>query len=756
MFTELPAATIPLNDDFKVESTLVYLDGPMQRWFVRVCAVAALSIYVVYLIYRARYTFNFDAPIFAGLMYFAELHGILSLFFFFHEVWALRGRTVVPPPEGLKVDVFITTYNEDVELLRQTARAASAMRYPHRTYLLDDGRRESVRALAEELGCHYMTRPDNKHAKAGNWNNAFRNTDGDVIVTFDADHVPRPDFLERTLGFFRDPKLALVQVPQQYHNLDSVQHRVSFRQKRMYNEQDSFFNLVMPGKDHWNAAFFCGTGALIRRDAVTPHGGIMTDTITEDLHTSVVLHSEGWKSVYLNEVLVTGLAPSDLRAFEVQRLRWAEGNLKILLFINPLTAPGLSIHQRISYVASLYHWTVGVPKFIYYMAPPWMLFTGTFPIANYDRTFLALYLTFLAGLIVSYEVASRGRGRLMMDELYSMVSFFTLTRAVKRLIFGRGAPVKFEVTAKKGSATQDLRPILPHLVMMSFSLLAISWSLMGLGFGITDDLFGVSTAIFWTVYNMALMMFVISIAMRPAEKRNGCRFRANFAVEIDRPFGETSPIGVTADISDGGCSLLWPTPLERGTRLRLKVHFGPNCARWTGVVANVQRDQRDGWYRYGVKFEGLTPADVDLINDSIFLLVVPNLFQTLSQPTLIVRTGRALSQMLAPQARRSRARRQQVSIPVKVTHDGVTYVMTALDVSASGVSVLAPVHIEPGTSVHVALITPGREWSGTVTVARSIPRPARHGFDTWMLGLRFEQGQTVEQIDDFRRWDAAA
>jgi cellulose synthase (UDP-forming) len=154
------------------------------------------------------------------------------------------------------------------------------MRYPHRTFVLDDGRRTEVKALCDELGCEYVTRDTNEHAKAGNWNHAFARTSGAFIATFDADHVPRADFLERTLGFFADPKVAFVQVPQRYHNLDSLQHRVDWRNRRLYGEQDVFFNLVMPGKDHWNASFFCGTGAVLRRAA--PHGGLVTGTITED------------------------------------------------------------------------------------------------------------------------------------------------------------------------------------------------------------------------------------------------------------------------------------------------------------------------------------------------------------------------------------------------------------------------------------------------------------------------------------------
>ena len=738
---------------FNADDTLIYLDGPIRRYTRRTVAVLALLIYAGYLIYRGLYTINPDALGFSLAVYFAELHGFFSLFFFFHQVWAVRGRRVVPPAGDLKVDVFVTTYNEDVDLLRQTMRAAVAMRVPHRTYLLDDGRRPAVRALAEELGCIYVTRTDNKHAKAGNWNNAFLQTDGDVIATFDADHVPSPDFLERTLGFFRDPRIALVQVPQQYHNLDSVQHRVSWGNRRMYSEQDAFFGLVMPGKDHWNAAFFCGTGAVLRREALVPYGGIMTDTITEDLHTSVVLHAAGWKSVYLNERLVTGLAPVDLKSLEIQRLRWAEGNMKVFTIINPLTAPGLGVHQRISYFASLYHWTIGVPKLIYYLAPPWMLFTGSFPIANYNLEFLAVYLTFLTTLIVSYHVASRGEGRLLLDELYNMVSCFTLIRAIKRVLFGRGKPSKFEVTAKRGNGAWDAGPILPHAVLMSFSLLAIAWSGLGVGFGITDDVFGAGTAMFWTFYNLVLLSIVFKMGTRPAEKRGTCRFRAHFAVEAT---GGARPgtVGVTADISDGGCALLWPESLKTGARLPVRVHFGSRAVDWTAEVLSDQGVQEHGWHRYGVSFAGLTQADVDLINDSMFSIVVPELFSTLTDPSPLVLAGRQLSRRLRGVAR-ARSQRQVVPVPVRVQLDGSTFVVTTRDVSASGLGVTAPMAIPVGARLQISMCVPGRTLQREVSVARCVHRPSRSGFDTWLLGLHFQQPQEVAEIEAFRQLEAA-
>jgi cellulose synthase (UDP-forming) len=518
----------------------------------------------------------------------------------------------------------------------------------------------------------------------------------------------------------------------------------------MYGEQDAFFNLVMPGKDNWNASFFCGTGAVLRREALEPHGGILTGTITEDLHTSVVLHSEGWKSVYLNETLVTGLAPVDLKSFEVQRLRWAEGNLKVAGYVNPLRTPGLTIHQRISYVASLYHWTIGIPKVIYYLAPPWMLFSGTFPIVNFDRTFVAIYLSFLATLIGSYLIVSHGKSRLLMDELFNMVSFFTLIRAMKRAVFGRGKPAKFEVTSKKGSGMRDAGPVLPHLVLLLFSLLAISWSLMLLGFGVSDDAFGIGVSIFWTTYNVVLMLMVLHIAGRPAEKRTAARFRANFAVEDQ----DTAVLGVTADISEGGCSLLWPTRLEVGRTITRRFHFGSRSVDWACTIASDQGQQADGWHRYGVRFDGHTTADADLVSDSIFSLVIPHLFATLTQPPWHVRLSRSLQRRMR-RVSRERSTRQPVRVPVRATYAGGSLVVTALDLSASGVGVLSPSPVPVGTVMDLSMFIPGRTWRGRVVVARAEARPSRAGFDTWLLGLRFEEAQAEHEIEPFRLADAA-
>jgi cellulose synthase (UDP-forming) len=722
------------REAFNADSTLVYIDPPARRAYRHVVAVAAIAIYAVYLIYRGLYTINPEARVFSLTVYLAEIHGFFSLIFFYFQIWTLRGRRVRPLQSSLTVDAFITTYNEDVTLLRQTVRAAIQMRHPHRTFVLDDGRRPEVRALCEELGCEYLTRPDNAHAKAGNWNHAFMQTNADLIATFDADHVPRADFLERTLGFFDDPKVALVQVPQRYHNLDSLQHRVSWRMRRLYGEQDVFFNLVMPGKDHWNASFFCGTGAVLRREALVPSKGLLTGTITEDMHTSLVLQAGGWKSVYLNELLVTGLAPMDFSSYSSQRLRWAEGNLKIIRHINPLTSNGLTFTQRICYFASMYHWTIGFPKIVFYLAPPLILFTGLFPIIRFDRDFLLFYAAHLLSLVVSYKVLSRGTGRLLMDELFNMANCFTLLIAAKRFVFGRGEG-KFVVTSKRGGGGHDDRVVMPHFVLMTVSLLALVWSALGLGFGVTEDVVGAGVAAFWTVYNLTLMAIVVGFALRPLQKRHAVRFRTAVPVEVVDEHSKALA-GVTLDVSEGGCTLLWPKGMGVGSRVGLRLHFGPKVVACQGEVRSVKQGPSHSWVGHGIEFVNTGHVTADQLADAIYNTTVPEMFTRLSQRSWAVRQWTYLTAWISRSTGVRQARRE-AALPVRVSDDAGSFLATTRDLSVNGLGIISPKALQVGAEVHVELVAAAGDWRRTATVTRVVPVAAvRPEYATWHVGLR--------------------
>ncbi|MGN5476509.1 glycosyltransferase family 2 protein [Cupriavidus basilensis] len=265
---------------------------PYITWLVAIYVACGLA----YMVWRIG-AINHAAPWLSIPLYAAEIYGYVSGLLFVMMTYRLSLREPVPPQEGLKVDVFVPTYNESVDLLRRTLLAAKWMDYPHETWLLDDGRRESMRQLAAELGCRYLSRQDNLHAKAGNLNNALRITDGDFIAIFDADHAPRKDFLLKTLGFFSDEKVAFVQTPQDFFNIDSFGHRLG--KKRVWDEQALFFKVIQRGKDVLNAAFFCGSCAVVRRAALDEIGGFATETVTEDVHTAIKLHKRGYRSVLL-------------------------------------------------------------------------------------------------------------------------------------------------------------------------------------------------------------------------------------------------------------------------------------------------------------------------------------------------------------------------------------------------------------------------------------------------------------------------
>ena len=214
----------------------------------RLLVIAYVLLAIVYLGWRAT-TLNPEAPVFSRVVYGAELFGFATTLLHFFMVWRLTVRVSPPPRPGMSVDVFIPTYNEPVEIVRRTLLAARNIDYPHATWLLDDGNRPEMAGLASQLGVRYVTRPDNTHAKAGNLNHALRLSRADFVAIFDADHAPKRNFLDETLGYFEDSGVAFVQTPQDFFNLDSYQHRRKRGDRRVWTEQSLFFRVIQRGKD---------------------------------------------------------------------------------------------------------------------------------------------------------------------------------------------------------------------------------------------------------------------------------------------------------------------------------------------------------------------------------------------------------------------------------------------------------------------------------------------------------------------------
>jgi cellulose synthase (UDP-forming) len=283
-----------------------------------------------YLFYRTVYTLNLDnwlEGFFSLLLFAAELYAIATLMLSYFQTLRLRERRPVdisgiPPAQLFTVDVYIPTYNEDVAIVRKTALAALALDYPEdkkRVYILDDGRkfperREQLYLMCQELGCTLITRDNNDHAKAGNINHAMRLTPGELILILDCDHIPSRQFLQQTVGFFYSPKVALVQTPHWFYNPDPFERNL-LTQGRIPALNELFYKVIQKGNDFWNAAFFCGSAAVIRKDYVLEVGGIAVETVTEDCHTSLRLHSQGYDSVYYDKIMVAGLAPEKFSSY---------------------------------------------------------------------------------------------------------------------------------------------------------------------------------------------------------------------------------------------------------------------------------------------------------------------------------------------------------------------------------------------------------------------------------------------------------
>lgn len=245
---------------------------PAQGRLAAVRILVALTVIAggVYIGWRWLFSLNFDAWWIAIPLVVAETYAFIDVCFFGMTLWRSRTRPAPEPPvDGLTVDVFITTYNEEVELVRATADAAVRIRYPHRTHILDDGNRPEMKAMADQLGIGYITRGpgwEDKplHAKAGNLNNALMQTDGEFMLILDADQIPRPEILDRTLGYFRSRKVALVQTPQEFVNVPD--------HDPLGSQAPLFYGPIQQGKDGWNAAFFCGSNAILRREALMQLG----------------------------------------------------------------------------------------------------------------------------------------------------------------------------------------------------------------------------------------------------------------------------------------------------------------------------------------------------------------------------------------------------------------------------------------------------------------------------------------------------
>lgn len=394
--------------------------------------------------------------------------------------WALYLAThwrstfpILPIPEDKSVDVFVTACGEDPALVERALAAAVAMRGEHNTWLLDDGNDPRLATLASKLGAGYLVRNGRNDAKAGNLNAALARTSGDIVVIFDIDHAPRPDFLERTLGYFRFPMVGFVQVMLTFENQADGWVAAAAADTSL-----DFYNPTAIGSDGLQSATLIGSNALIRRDALDSINGYQPG-LAEDLATSIAIHAAGWRSVYVAEPLAPGYAPPDMAAWFTQQLKWARGVFELLLTDYPRRFPQLPRSKRAAYAVRMTYYWIGPVVFLHLLATIIALFSrNEATLATFQSYLRHLAPLGLAMMVIRQLALRRWRHRSLKPNyqikpivlvfgswpVYTLAWLMALVRV----------PLRFRLTPKSQSGSLNPAWMLPQTAV---SLLLL-WGLL--------------------------------------------------------------------------------------------------------------------------------------------------------------------------------------------------------------------------------------------------------------------------------------
>jgi cellulose synthase/poly-beta-1,6-N-acetylglucosamine synthase-like glycosyltransferase len=576
-----------------------------RRYTIRSIAAAALVASLVYLTWRATSTVDLGVWWASVPLLLLEIHAAAGLALFTFSLWDVDRR-----PEHrdvlstrLRIAVLVPTYNEGIEILIPTVAAAKAMRLRHETWVLDDGARPEVERLARDLGVRYLARTEHAHAKAGNLNHALTVVDADLVAVLDADHVADSSFLVRTVGYFDDPRVALVQTPQEFYNRDSFEHDAVAGDGERFHEQALFYRMLQPGKNRWGGAFWCGTGAVVRVAALRELGGVATETITEDIHTTIRMHRRGWRTVYHNEVLARGLAAGDADTYQLQRLRWGTGAMQVLRHENPMFVPGLTLPQRLSYAATLLGWFDAWRTLAFAVLPMVVVATGVSPIRADLRTFAVAFVgTFLLQQL-ALKALSRGCHRPILSVVFELVRMTSNLRATMSLVTRRRPTFVVTPKGRQGDGRNRVRVPVPLRLLLGGSVVASAWfALTMLGrTPITYAEPGAVVAAFgWMLFNVALVCLAIvrvrSLRFAP-ERRASVRFDA----ELPGLLGDL--VAETRDVSAAGARVVTGSALPVGSKVTLTLGDTGAPIALRVVVRSVRRDELGG-HIHGVEFLG--------------------------------------------------------------------------------------------------------------------------------------------------------
>lgn len=570
---------------------------PWRIFFALLAAFLGLR----YIFWRTFETLIYTGPadlIGLSLLYLAECQAmIIHLLGMYISIWPIyRDKVAFPKDSSVlpTVDIMIPTYAESIEIVRITATASKQIDYPAEKlniYILDDGgtvskrsdpeqfeaaweRHYELRRMANELGINYITREKNVKAKAGNLNHAIEHTSGEIILFLDCDHVPTRDILRRTIGaFLWDKNLFLVQTPHFFINPPPVEKNLTTF-SHIPVENDMFFRSFHPGLDGWNASYFSGSAALLRRKYLEEVGGISGNTITEDAETSLLLHSKGYNSIYIDRPMVCGLSPESFNDYVTQRLRWAQGMVQLLILNNSLFMKGLKLPQRLCYFNSSFFWFFSLSRFTFYIAPSLFLIFG---LRVYHASIMQILSYALPFVLSSFLVADFFYGKTrqtFFSEIYESVQALFLMPAIISVIANPTKPT-FKITPKGQTLDNDyLNPLASaFLLVVLINIVAIPLAVQKWFLYPAYKEVIVITSI-WCTYNifMALISLGAFWEKKQVRKHHRINVKGNITAFIPRLNKTIKGKLMDISLSGLGCEFTLPFDLIEKEEIILEVH----------------------------------------------------------------------------------------------------------------------------------------------------------------------------------------
>lgn len=615
------------------ESFGAFIRGFFHNWKGKIWFFLNMFFTIVYLIWRVFFTIPFEygiVSVVAGIsLLVVEVLGMVEAFVHFANMYSVEDYPFpenVPYDQFPDVDIFVATYSEEVDLLYKTLRGCTRMKYPDpkkvHIYLCDDGRRPEMRALAERLGVHYLDRPDNAGAKAGNLNNALAHSNSPYVVTFDADMIPRSNFLMRTIPYFVDAelrnkdkkeedqvKLGFLQSPQSFYNLDLFQFNL-YSESRIPNEQDYFYKDIQVARTKTNSVIYGGSNTVLSREALESIGGFFTGAITEDFATGILIEKKQYVSLGTAEPLASGLSPQDLKDLVQQRTRWARGVIATGRKMHILTTSGLNFSQKMNYWASVWYWYAPLKRLIYIMSPllyaafGFMVFKCTLP------QVLVFWLPMYISSNISLRMLSRNIRSTKWTSIYETVLFPYMLLPV--LFESVGISMKkFKVTGKgeqKNEKGKNFLYSIPFLILILLSVWGIIRCILIM---LDSGSFGPIVVLFWLVNNLFLLVMSLFFVDGRIPYRKTERVMVHMPCRVKYKGEEY--VGVTRDASEAGVSMALPKPyfFEEDTNVEVFLDSEDYHVDMFATVVHVS--QRDDEWIYSMKVTDINGSYDELL-----------------------------------------------------------------------------------------------------------------------------------------------